>query len=283
MNTILPVPSLLIEEQVKATLLEDFGRRGDITSNAVIPAGTQTSASMVARQDAVIAGMEAALVAFFLTDPSLNIEIAVQDGQIVEAGTTLCTIQGEARSILAAERTALNFLSHLSGIATATKMLVDLTQGTKAQICCTRKTTPGFRALEKYAVQCGGGSNHRYGLDDAILIKDNHIAVAGSIENAVTQAKQAIGHMTKIEVEVDTLEQLETLLTLPVDAVLLDNMDGETLAQAVAMIAGKITAEASGGINPETVRAIAESGVDLISSGWITHSAPIIDIGLDIS
>jgi nicotinate-nucleotide pyrophosphorylase (carboxylating) len=205
------------------------------------------------------------------------------DGERIERGDTIVELEGRARTLLTGERTLLNILNHLSGIATATRALVDAVAGTQAHIADTRKTTPGLRALEKYAVRCGGGSNHRFGLDDAVLIKDNHLALAGSIHEAVSRARAVAGHMVKIEVEVDTLEQLREALAEPVDAVLLDNMRPATLAEAVRIVDGRVITEASGGIRPETVREVAESGVDLISVGWLTHSAPALDLGLDIT
>ncbi|MCB9988557.1 MAG: carboxylating nicotinate-nucleotide diphosphorylase [Rhodospirillales bacterium] len=276
---------MLYQDTVKAALLEDFGRRGDVTSEATIPADMTTRAVIRARKAGVIAGLDAALLAFELVNPALSIQKHVEDGAAVSAGQDIATLSGSARDILAGERVALNFLGHLSGIATMTATFVKTIEGTNAHICCTRKTTPGLRALEKHAVKCGGGSNHRYGLDDAILIKDNHIAVAGGIGPAVACARAMAGHMIKIEVEVDTLDQLKELLELSpgADAVLLDNMNPDMLARAVKMIDGSLTTEASGGINMDTVRSVSESGVDLISIGALTHSAPVLDLGLDIS
>lgn len=273
---------LFLEPLVRAALLEDLGRRGDVTTDAIIPAGVRGTAVLASRQDGIIAGLDAAQIAFRLLDPAAVFEIHVPDGAFVKAGQAVMAIEASARALLTAERTALNIVCRLSGIATATARLVEAVKGTGAKIVCTRKTTPGLRALEKYAVRMGGGHNHRFGLDDAILIKDNHIALAGGLLEAVRRAKEAAGHMLKIEVEVDTLDQLADLLTVGADAVLLDNMDPATLKKAVALVAGRMTTEASGRVSPENVRAIAEAGVDMISSGWITHSAPILDLGLDI-
>jgi nicotinate-nucleotide pyrophosphorylase (carboxylating) len=276
-----PLPAIMIEETVRAALLEDLGRAGDLTSNATVPPSLNASLRLTARQNGVIAGLDVAALACRLVDPAIAIDINRPDGSAIAANETIATVSGPARGLLTAERTALNFLCHLSGIATATARLVGAVGEHKAKIVCTRKTTPGLRALEKYAVRAGGGSNHRFGLDDAILIKDNHIAVAGGIRPAVAKARNCAGHMVKIEVEVDTLSQLEEALALGVDAVLLDNMSLEDLARAVRMVDGRLVTEASGRITAETAPAIAATGVDLISVGWITHSAPILDIGLD--
>jgi nicotinate-nucleotide pyrophosphorylase (carboxylating) len=235
----------------------------------------------VARRAGHIAGLNCAETAFRLVDPALRFTPSLCDGDTVQAGALLATIEGNARSLLTGERVALNFLGHLSGVATATAALVAAVAGTKARIACTRKTIPGLRALQKYAVRCGGGFNHRFGLDDAVLVKDNHIAAAGGIGPALSRLRAALGHMVRIEVEVDTLDQLDEVLGLGVQVVLLDNMPPETLRQAVALTAGRATLEASGNVTLATVRAIAESGVDYISSGTITHSAPNLDIGLD--
>ncbi|HEY4920947.1 MAG TPA: carboxylating nicotinate-nucleotide diphosphorylase [Xanthobacteraceae bacterium] len=274
---------LAIDEAVARALAEDLGRAGDVTSTATIPEGTRGRAVMAARQAGTIAGLPVAAAVFRKLDPAVEIAAHVRDGAAVAAKTTLMTIAGDARALLAAERTALNFVGHLSGIATAAAEFVRLVAHTKARICCTRKTTPGLRALQKYAVRCGGGFNHRFGLDDAILIKDNHIAVAGGIRAVLERAKAAAGHLVKIEIEVDTLDQLETVLAVGIaDAVLLDNMSPAMMQQAVAMVAGRMTTEASGGITHASAAAIAESGVDYLSSGAITHSSPNLDVGLDI-
>ncbi|MEJ6783234.1 carboxylating nicotinate-nucleotide diphosphorylase [Aminobacter sp. Piv2-1] len=276
-----PLPRIMIEPLVRAALLEDLGRAGDITTDAIVPADLQANLVLAARQPGVVAGLDLAVLAFGLIDPAIVIAISTPDGSRVVPGDVIATLSGPARGLLTGERVALNFLSHLSGIATATAGIVDAVAGHKARIVCTRKTTPGLRALEKYAVRCGGGSNHRFGLDDAVLIKDNHIAIAGGVRPAIERARANVGHLVKIEVEVDTLGQLDEVLGLGVDAVLLDNMAPETLIQAVQMVGGRAITEASGRVNPTTAPAIAASGVDLISVGWLTHSAPILDIGLD--
>ena len=274
---------LIVEPIVRAALLEDLGRAGDITTDAIVPADAGVEAVIVARQPGIVAGLAAALLAFELIDPTLRIEHLRADGARVSRGEEVARVKGRARGILGAERTALNLLSRMSGIATATRSLADATAGTKAKIVCTRKTTPGLRVLEKEAVRMGGGANHRFGLDDAMLIKDNHIALAGGVRAALERAQRHAGHLVKIELEVDTLEQLAEGLEVGVDAVLLDNMTPETLRRAVALVDGRAITEASGRITPETVPAVAATGVDLISSGWITHSAPILDLGLDIA
>jgi nicotinate-nucleotide pyrophosphorylase (carboxylating) len=274
---------LLLEPVVRAALYEDLGRAGDITSEAVVPADTRVEAAIVARGEGIVAGLDAALLAFELVDPAIAIEPLSQDGAHIGRGETAARICGSARAVLAAERTALNLLSRLSGVATATRALADAISGYKAKIVCTRKTTPGLRALEKAAVKAGGGANHRFGLDDAMLIKDNHIALAGGVRPALERARLHAGHLVKIEIEVDTLDQLAEALATGIDAVLLDNMSPQMLARAVAMVNGRAVTEASGRITRETAPAVAQSGVDLISSGWITHSAPILDLGLDIA
>ena len=279
--TLTPLSTVMIEPLVRAALLEDLGRAGDLTTDAVVPADLNAELTLTARQQGVVAGLDVAMLAFRLIDPAISVEVGRPDGSAVAPGDVIASVKGPARGLLTAERTALNFLCHLSGIATATASIVEAVKGHPAQIGCTRKTTPGLRALEKYAVRAGGGSNHRFGLDDAILIKDNHIAIAGGIRPAVERARAHAGHMIKIEVEVDTIDQLEELLALDVDAVLLDNMSPEELARAVKLTAGRAITEASGRITRETAPGIAVSGVDLISVGWITHSAPVLDIGLD--
>jgi len=275
------LPSLLLEGPVRAALLEDLGHAGDITSQAVIPEGAVARVRLAARQKGVVAGLDVARTAFRLVDASLKIAVVKSDGERLEPGDDIALIEGNAGSILTAERVALNFMGHLCGVASATRDLVDAVEGTKAQICCTRKTTPGLRALEKHAVLAGGGSNHRFGLDDAFLIKDNHIAAAGGITPALEAAFAAAGHMTQVEIEVDTLDQFEEALRAGAKVVLLDNMDHKTLSRAVALNSGQAALEASGTITLETVRGVAQTGVDYISSGWITHSAPTLDIGLD--
>jgi nicotinate-nucleotide pyrophosphorylase (carboxylating) len=272
---------LVVESAVRLALDEDLGRAGDITSAATIPAGKRTTARLVARKPGVIAGLVCAAEVCRQLDPGISFKAKIRDGAKVSAKDLLVEIEGDARAILSAERTALNFVGHLSGIATLTAAYAEKIKHTKAKIVDTRKTTPGLRALEKYAVRAGGGGNHRFGLDDAFLIKDNHIALAGDIRSAIERAKAHAGHLVKIEVEVDTLAQLEQVLALGVDAVLLDNMSVEELKQAVAMTAGKAITEASGRITAATAKAIAATGVDLISAGWITHSSAALDIGLD--
>ena len=276
-----PLPALMIENAVRAALAEDLGEAGDITSQSTIPAGTRSRVVMRAREPGCIAGLELARTAFRLMDPGLMISIQKTDGAQVQPGDIIAAIEGDARAIVTAERVALNFLGHLSGVATATANIVDAVKGTNARICCTRKTTPGLRAFEKFAVRAGGGVNHRFGLYDAILIKDNHIAMAGGIIPAIQGARAKAGHMVRIEIEVDTLEQLSEALDIGVEAVLLDNMSPETLRKAVAINEGRAALEASGRVNLETAPAIAATGVDYISVGWITHSAPCLDIGLD--
>ena len=278
-----PLPMIMLEPLVRAALLEDLGQAGDLTSDAVIPAEAQISAALAARQPGVVAGLDLARLAFQLIDPRIEIEIARLDGAAIAKGETIASLRGPARGVLTAERTALNFLCHLSGIASATASLVAAVRGHKAQIVCTRKTTPGLRAVEKHAVRAGGGGNHRFGLNDAVLIKDNHIAIAGGIRAALERVRARAGHMVKIEVEVDTLVQLEEALAMGADAVLLDNMSLDELRRAVTMASGRAITEASGRVTPETAPAIAATGVDLISVGWLTHSAPALDIGLDVN
>lgn len=279
---ILPLPRILVEPIVRAALVEDLGRAGDITTDAIVPPGARMKGVIAARQSGVISGTDAAAIAFALVDPAVRVEIERADGAAVSPGDVVLRLEGPARAILTAERVALNLLCRMSGVATATHGLVEAARPHgKAAIVCTRKTTPGLRSLEKHAVRAGGGSNHRFGLDDAVLIKDNHIAVAGGVRAAIERAKARAGHLVKIECEVDNLDQLQEALAVGVDAVLLDNMDPATLARAVAMIDGRALSEASGRINAQTVGAVAASGVDLISCGWITHSAAIIDLGLD--
>ena len=274
---------LILEPVVRAALLEDLGRAGDITTGAVVPAEATVEAVIAARQPGVLAGLDAALLAFELLDPALRIERRRIDGDRISRGEPVAHISGRARGVLGAERTALNLLSRMSGVATATRALADAVAGYKAKIVCTRKTTPGLRVLEKEAVRFGGGANHRFGLDDAMLIKDNHIALAGGVRQALERARRHAGHLVKIELEVDTLDQLAEALEVGVDAVLLDNMTPEDLRRAVAMVDGRAVTEASGRITLETAPGIAAAGVDLISSGWITHSAPNLDLGLDIA
>jgi nicotinate-nucleotide pyrophosphorylase (carboxylating) len=262
-------------------LREDLGRAGDLTTDAIVPPEHRAVGTLRARGEGRVAGLAVALEVFRRLDPEASFEIGVADGADAEPGAVLATVRGRAREMLSAERTALNLLGRMSGIATTTRDMVRTIAGTGAQIVCTRKTTPLLRALEKHAVRLGGGSNHRFGLDDAVLIKDNHRAVAGSAAEAVRRARAHAGHLVKIEIEVDDLDELEAILALGVDAVLLDNMEPEELRRAVAIVDGRAITEASGGITPETARAKAESGVDLLSVGWLTHSAPCWDIGLD--
>lgn len=275
------LPDVIVEKAVRYALEEDLGLAGDITTRATVGNDVAAKAAIVARKDGRIAGLQCAETAFRIVDPSVKFSAAVQDGADVVPGIQVATISGSAASILTGERVALNFLCHLSGIATLTRSYVEAISGTNASICCTRKTTPGLRALEKFAVRMGGGQNHRFGLYDAVLIKDNHIATAGGIKQAVEAARRQAGHMIKVEVEVDTLDQLDELLELPADVVMLDNMSIKELEAAVAKIRGKLVTEASGGVNLETVREIAETGVDLISVGALTHSSPTLDLGLD--
>jgi nicotinate-nucleotide pyrophosphorylase (carboxylating) len=276
-----PLPTLIIEPLVRAALIEDLGRAGDITSDAIVPAQARAETALVARRAGLVAGLDLALLAFKLIDPTIVAAVHLPDGTRSSSGGLIATVSGLARGILTAERVALNFLCHLSGIATATAAIVEAVRGTRARITCTRKTTPGLRAIQKYAVRVGGGANHRFGLDDAVLIKDNHIAAAGGIGPAVERVRGSIGHLVKVEVEVDTLVQLEEALAVGVDALLLDNMQPEELRRAVAMVNGRAITEASGGITPATAPAIAATGVDLISIGWLTHSVTALDIGLD--
>jgi nicotinate-nucleotide pyrophosphorylase (carboxylating) len=276
------VNRLLVEPIVRAALLEDIGHGADLTTDAIVSRDARARARIVARKAGVVAGLDAARLAFELLDPHTLFHVDVPDGVRIQPGETAATISCAARALLTGERTALNFVCRLSGIATATRSLVDLIADYPAQLIDTRKTTPGLRVLEKYAVRCGGGSNHRFGLDDAVLIKDNHLALAGSIQKAVEAVRARVGHMVKVEVEVDTLDQLREALETPIDAVLLDNMTPERLAEAVALVNGRVLTEASGTITAERIVAIARSGVDLISSGWITHSAPALDLGLDV-
>jgi nicotinate-nucleotide pyrophosphorylase (carboxylating) len=274
---------LAIDEAVHRALDEDLGRAGDITSIATIPEATHAHAILIARQAGLIAGLPLAVATFQKLSPDISIQTHFRDGGAVATGVHVLTISGPARAVLAGERVALNFVGRLSGIATLTADYVRHTGGTKLRICCTRKTTPGLRALEKYAVRCGGGFNHRFGLDDAILIKDNHIAVAGGITPVLKRARAHAGHLVKIEIEVDTLVQLrEVLDTGLADVVLLDNMDIATLSEAVKLAKGRVVLEASGGVTQASIAKIAATGVDYASSGALTHSAPNFDVALDI-
>src|SRR5215468_8787545 len=274
---------LEIDATVTRALAEDLGRAGDITATATIPADTPARAIVLARAAGVISGLPFVAAAFAKLAPEIEIAADTRDGSAVAAKTALMTVAGPARAVLSAERVALNLLGHLSGVATATHEFVRRVAGTRTRICCTRKTTPGLRALEKYAVRCGGGFNHRFGLDDAMLIKDNHIAVAGGIRAVLERARASAGHLVKIEIEVDGLEQLGEVLAVGLaDAVLLDNMNVADMNKAVAMVGGRFPLEASGGITLESIGAVASTGVDYASSGWITHSAPNLDVALDI-
>ena len=266
---------------MRMALLEDLGRAGDLTTDAIVPPDLHATTALVARQPGVVAGLDLAALVFRLIAPQIVVEVHKPDGSRLAAGETIATVRGPAAGILSGERVALNFLCHLSGIASATASVVEALAGTGTLVTCTRKTMPGLRAVQKYAVRAGGGSNHRFGLDDAVLIKDNHVAIAGDIRTAITRARSHVGHLVKIEVEVDTLEQLELALSVGMDAVLLDNMDPPTLTRAVAMVAKRAVTEASGRITPQTAPAFAATGVDLISIGWLTHSVAVLDIGLD--
>ncbi len=281
------LPDLLLEPLVRAALLEDLGRAGDITTDALVAAHQAAQGAIAARRPGTVAGTRAAALAFRLLDPDFVCRVEVPDGTAVAAGDTVLRLEGRARALLSAERVALNLLCRLSGIATATAGLVVAVRPHPVGVTCTRKTTPGLRALEKQAVRAGGGANHRFGLDDAVLIKDNHIALAGGVEPALRRARAAVGHLVKIELEVDSLAQLDAALAagpeVAPDAVLLDNMSPETLRRAVERAGGRVTLEASGRITAESAPAIAATGVDLISAGWLTHSAPSLDLGLDIA
>lgn len=273
---------LQYDEMLRQALREDLGGAGDLTTDALVPAHQQAEGAIVARQPGRIAGLEVALETFRILDPNAGWSVLCGDGQDAAAGAELCILRGSARALLTGERTALNLLGRLCGIATATRDVLARLEGLPTRVTCTRKTTPGLRRLEKYAVRAGGGSNHRFGLDDAVLVKDNHRLLAGGVVEAVRRARAAIGHMVKLEVEVDTLEELEQVLAAGVDAVLLDNMPLETLREAVSRCRGRVFTEASGGITPENARAVAETGVDLISLGFLTHSAPALDVALDL-
>jgi len=277
------LPRGFVDRAVEAALAEDLGLAGDITTDATVSADRLARAVIAARKSGVVSGVEIAEAAFRALDASVTFEVEAADGSRVEAGEVIAIVSGHARAILTAERVALNFMGRMSGIATLTRAYVDAVCGTRAKIVDTRKTTPGLRAFEKYAVRCGGGGNHRTGLFDAILIKDNHIVAAGGVASALKAARDRAGHMVKVEVEVDTLDQLREVLPLRPDAVLLDNMSIEQLREAVAITKGSALLEASGGVNLDTVRGIAETGVDLISVGALTHSSPVLDLGLDFS
>jgi nicotinate-nucleotide pyrophosphorylase (carboxylating) len=277
----LRLPPLLVERAVTAALEEDLGSAGDITTDAIVPAGAQDNARVVARKLGVVAGLDLAEAAFRALDPGARFTRLVEDGGKVEASGTIARISAKTRALLTGERTALNFLNRLSGIATLTSAYVAAVEGTGARIACTRKTTPSLRALEKYAVRAGGGVNHRFGLYDAVLVKDNHIAASGGLANALNMLRARTGHLVKIEVEVDTLDQLEEALHFPIDAVLLDNMDVKMLKKAVALVKGRVVTEASGGVTLENVREVAMTGVEVISVGALTHAARSLDSSLE--
>ena len=277
----LRLPALLVEKAVAESLVEDLSEAGDITTVATVAPNAIASAIVAARKPGVVAGLQVAEAAFRALDANVSFEVSIPDGQRVEADQQIARVAGNARALLTAERVALNFLGHMSGIATLTRTYVEKITGTRARIIDTRKTTPGLRAFEKLAVRAGGGINHRFGLFDAILIKDNHIIAAGGIGAALKKAREHAGHMVKVEIEVASLEELKEALAHKPDAVLLDNMPIATLKEAVSVVAGRAITEASGGVNLDTVRAIAETGVDLISVGALTHSAPVLDIGCD--
>lgn len=274
---------VLLTPWVTAALTEDLGRRGDVTSQATIPEDKTARLVIKARDAGVICGIDLARLSFASVDSAIAFKAHVYDGQRVDAGSVLATVSGNARHLLTAERTALNFMTHLSGIASETQKIVDSVAEYPAQITCTRKTIPGLRTLQKYAVRCGGGRNHRLGLDDAILIKDNHIAIAGDIATAVKQAQAFAGHLIPVEIEVDTLEQLQQALDAGAKLVLLDNMSTDTLREAVTMCQGRALTEASGGITPQSVIEVAKTGVDFIAMGYLTHSTTALDIGLDFT
>ena len=277
-----PLPRHIVERAVREALAEDLGRAGDITTDAIVPADAVMTAIVATRKDGRVAGLDLAIEAFRqLAGNAVSITVLKPDGSDVMPPEAMLRVVGPARAILTAERVALNFVGRLSGIATATREIVRAVEGFDVAVTCTRKTTPGLRALEKYAVRAGGGANHRFGLDDGVLIKDNHIAVAGGVRPAIERARAHVGHMVKIEVEVDTLDQLAEALACGVDIVLLDNMDLPTLARAVTMVDGRAIIEASGGVTAAKAPAIAAAGVDIMSAGWLTHSAPALDIGLD--
>ncbi len=277
-----PLPAVLIEDVVRRALEEDLGRGGDVTTDALVAPGGAAAARIVARADGRVAGVDVATAVFRMLDPAAQVTVTTRDGGDAAADDEIMRIEATARCLLTGERTALNFLGRLSGVATLTRAYVAAVAGSGARVADTRKTTPGLRALEKYAVRCGGGANHRFGLDDAVLIKDNHLLAAGGVRPALERVRAVVGHTVKVEVEVDTLEQLEEALAVGVDAVLLDNMSPQELARAVAVVAGRALCEASGGITLETAAAVAATGVDLISVGALTHSAPALDLSLEL-
>ena len=276
-----PLPDVMLEPLVRMALLEDLGRAADLTTDTIVPADAVGELRLVARQDGILAGLDLARLAFVLMDARMEFDVRCADGTLLQPGMEIARIRGKSRAILTAERTALNYLCHLSGVASATHSIAEAIKPFGTRVTCTRKTMPGLRALQKYAVRVGGGSNHRFGLDDAVLIKDNHIALAGDVATAVGRARAGVGHMVKIELEVDTLAQLDVALQLGVDVVLLDNMGLDDLRTAVGMCKGRAITEASGRITHETAAAVAATGVDQIAVGWLTHSARVLDIGLD--
>lgn len=276
-----PLPPLLYEGIVRRTLEEDLGRAGDITTDSIVRSGTRGVGRIVARSAGCVAGIEVAGASFRLLDPDVKIALQVRDGDEVAAGEVLCVAEGSARNLLMGERTALNFLGHLSGIAAATHSIVKRI-GSSTRVLCTRKTTPGLGVLEKYAVRAGGGFNHRFGLDDGVLIKENHLALVGSIEEAVRRVRLRVGHMVKVEVEVETLDQLRQALNQDIDAVLLDNMSVSKVFEALQLVKGRVLVEVSGGLTLEKALEMAEVGVDLLSIGWLTHSAPALDVAFEV-
>jgi nicotinate-nucleotide pyrophosphorylase (carboxylating) len=277
-----PLAPHLVDELVQRTLAEDLGLAGDLTTDAAIDAAARGTAEIVARQAGTVAGLTVALAVFPALDDDVSVTAAVADGDRVAAGTLLARVHGSTRALLTGERSALNLLGHASGIATATRAVVDAVAGTGVRIVDTRKTTPGLRALEKHAVRCGGGHNHRFGLFDAVMLKDNHIVAAGGIASAVAAVRERIGHTVHVEVEVDHLEQIPQALAAGADSILLDNLGDDELRAAIALVAGRAVTEASGGITPERAAAVASTGVDVISLGWLTHSAPRLDVALEL-
>jgi nicotinate-nucleotide pyrophosphorylase (carboxylating) len=282
MTAIAELPRHLVDRAVLAALEEDLGLAGDLTSLATLPATANASAVLSAREPGIIAGIGLVSAAFRLIGEGVTFEPKVRDGARIAAGDVVGHVWGNARQVMSAERTALNFINHLSGIATYTRAFVDAIEGTGARICDTRKTIPGLRAFQKYAVRCGGGWNHRFALDDAILIKDNHVAVAGGAGKAYRAARAMAGHLVAIEIEVTTLDELAEVLEAGATLILLDNMDNQTLRQAVMLNAGRARLEASGGVKLDRVRSIAETGIDYISTSQITMGAKPLDLGLDV-
>ena len=278
-----PPPRHAVERVLAAALEEDLGAAGDLTSDAAVPASTRATGLVVARAAGTVAGLALACEVFEQLPGDVDVEVAVTDGTAVAAGTTLARLEGSARTMLTGERTALNLLGHASGIATATRAVVEALEGLDTTVADTRKTTPGLRAIEKYAVRCGGGRNHRFGLHDAVMLKDNHLVAAGSIGVAVERVRAAVGHTVTVTVEVDRLDQIEEALAAGADVLLLDNLDADALAAAVGLVDGRAVTEASGGITPDSARQLASAGVDVVSLGWLTHSAPRLDVALDLT